>query len=409
MLQSLWRKRSYRFWADTLPYFRYAFMGGLTTSAVVILLVAGYWYARLMRDFPSNFPYVWILVAVLTFAVFPASIRTYLHRADLVYLLPLEADLPKYLKSAFRAAYIKQIVLILLLALVTLPIYRVGRWMDGESVSLSQLLLITIALMVIKVFCIYAYWREGQFREDVTRLFYRYIRLFVTAVYIYLLLHVHIALSIFIGSALLLCYIFLLKIPAAFPFHWVYFVKAEERAKERVYTFLSWFADVPESKRTIKRRKLLTFLDRWIEAKQSNAYRYLYWKFFQRSDIFPIVVRLSLTGIVFVSWLSHPYWKLFMFLFFALLIAAQLTSLYSFHLHQVWSQVYPISDKQRSKSAAFIVWWIYFAVILFMDVAFILSTRAIALGWSCGITVIIFAAAYRYFQSKASNVFSLEK
>lgn len=406
MMNALWKKRAYRFWHETAPYFRYAMMGGLTTTFVLLFLVGGYGYARLLQYFPPNFPYIWVLLILFILCIYPAHVRTYLVRADLVHLLPFESQISAYLRPAFATAYVRHTLFILLIAVLALPVYKAGRLSEGIAVLFPQMAVMAIALLVMKWFSIYACWKEGQFRDIETRQFYRCLRTAVVAVFLYLLLTAPLALSVLIGSVLLLVHLYLLRKPKSYSFHWEYFVHADERAKERIYTFLSWFVDVPESDRGLKRRRLLNIVDRWIVPNQKNAYYYLYWKFFQRSELSRIVFRLTLAGILFVWVLSDPLWKLGAFLFFAVLIAAQLSSLYSYHLHLVWVQVYPLAENLRSRSAAVTAWLIYCtAVAMIITPLLILSTGAI-LGWISLAGLIVLAIAYRYFNRKAVHTFT---
>lgn len=296
-----------------------------------------------------------------------------------------------------------------LAAVIALPVYRAGRLSEGETITWLHLAVTAAVLIVIKCFSVYASFREGQLRDVEVRRIYRCMRFIFIAVYVGLLLTVHPAISVWIGSLLLLIYLLLLRLPDKHSFHWEYFVQSEERAVERIYAFLSWFVDVPESSRGVQRRRLLNAADRWIKPVPENAYFYLYWKFFQRSELSRIVFRLTIAGVLFVAALSSPAWKLFVFIFFAILIAAQLTSVYSYHLHLVWGQVYPLPEHARSRSAVMMSWIIYCVLTAFLLLPLLVMTSGLTKLAALVAGILVIAGAYRYFHRKAIRTFSAQQ
>ncbi|GAK07979.1 ABC transporter, permease protein EscB [Geomicrobium sp. JCM 19038] len=82
--------------------------------------------------------------------------------------------------------------------------------------------------------------------------------------------------------------------------NWQWLIDEEESALIRNYKFINFFIDVPNLKRSFRRRRLLTrILQRCIPFKQSNTFVYLYSHLFARhNDYFYFYLRLTVIGML---------------------------------------------------------------------------------------------------------------
>ena len=75
---------------------------------------------------------------------------------------------------------------------------------------------------------------------------------------------------------------------------WDYLITKENQQQARLYAFFSWFVDVPQMGTRIARRSWISGLTRFIPFRQDAAYLYLYMKTLLRTELFAIVLRLTL-------------------------------------------------------------------------------------------------------------------
>lgn len=342
---TLWRKRAGLFWREILPYFRYVFSSGLALFLLVLFIITVNYYANFIDHIPDNFPVNWIAVVTLLPTLAFSPVRTFFRRADIVFLLPAEHRLQRYISQTLWLSVIVQSILTLVVWLVVWPLYRVT-----EGVGTSMFVLLLAVLLVMKWTNVYGRWQEQHLQYDRTRTLIMTVRWLGMAVLLYILFTYEPIRAVIIIGLALLAYVLALCLPAKFTMHWDQLIKVEEQQRAKYYAFLSWFIDMPQYERKAVQRRYLNWATNMLKFQQSNAYRYLYLKTFLRSDIFSMVVRLLIIGFIAIFFVENELVKGFLFLFFSYVIGVQLATLEQHHRYSFWLQIYPLSDAMRRKA-----------------------------------------------------------
>lgn len=371
---TLWRRRAGIFWREILPYFRYVASSGLALFLFVLFIITVNYYAKFIDNIPEHFPVHWIAVAALLPTLAFAPVRTFFRQADIVFLLPAEHRLQRYISHAFWLSLIVQSIWTLVVWLAVWPLYRVT-----EGVGTSVFVLLLALLLIMKWTNLYGRWQEQQMQYERTRVAMMSVRWFANAALLYVLfMYEHLPAFIVIGLALL-TYVFALRLPAKFVLNWGQLIKVEEQQRAKYYTFLSWFIDMPQYERKLVQRRYLNWAFNMIRFQQSNAYHYLYFKTFLRSDLFSIVVRLAIIGFIAIFFVEHELVKGFLFICFSYVIGVQLATLEQHHRYSFWVQIYPLHDDARRKSVlklvrtihAVAMGWLFVAVLSSLGLAWV--------------------------------------
>lgn len=393
---TLWRKRAGLFWREILPYFRYVISSGLALVLLILFIVTVHYYAKLIDHIPANFPVNWIAVAVLLPTLAFSPVRTYFRRADIVFLLPAEHRLKRYISRTLLLSLIVQSLFTLLVWLAIWPLYRVT---EGAGTSVFVLLL--AVLLVMKSTNIYGRWQEQQMQYERTRTLMMTVRWIAVGALLYILFtYPPLQAMIVIGLALL-AYIFALRLPAKFNLNWEQLIKIEEQQQAKYYAFLSWFIDVPQYERKTVQRRYLNWASNMLKFQQSNAFRYLYLKTFLRSDLFSMVVRLTVIGLIAIFFVENELVKGFLFLFFSYVIGVQLATLEQHHRYSFWLQVYPLRNEVRLQAVLNLVRTIHAVAMLLLYAVALLSLGFVLMSFYILVVGIILWFGYHIKRKRA--------
>ena len=113
--------------------------------------------------------------------------------------------------------------------------------------------------------------------------------------------------------------------------------------------------DVPSSGQKVSARRWLSKWGSGLPWNAGKAYRYLITKTFIRTEVFTIVLRLIVLGMLLSWWTAGSYFGVGVYLFFLLLVGVQLGALRRSHGESFWIMIYPISaESRRSQVLGFI-------------------------------------------------------
>ncbi|WP_164545727.1 ABC transporter permease [Paenibacillus albus] len=341
-VEALWRSRSAAFWRESMPYFRYMAQSGLPGVTIMALLAGISGYGILLRNLPANFPFVLVGVLVLTPLICWSPLRTWLREADIVFLVPREAEMPAYIRRSMRYNGMAGMAVVLIGCAAYLPLYHAG---DGRTSAVF----VVLASLVIKLLQIQAAWRERQIVNGGSRRLLRVLRWVATALAITALLKA--SLLIYFANWFVLFAIIYTRLPR-YPIPWLTLIEEEKRTRRRYTVFFSAFADIPTESAGVKTRKYAGWVARLIPYRKSNAFFYLYTQTLIRTELGGILLRLTALGL-FTGWLS-AYSALFagwgsagVCLLFVWLTGVQLRALAQAHRHSVWRHVYPLPEATR--------------------------------------------------------------
>lgn len=141
-----------------------------------------------------------------------------------------------------------------------------------------------------------------------------------------------------------------LRVPNRHAVPWERLIATEKNQGTRALMMLGWFVDVPGREQRVYARR---YLSRWgggIAWKRDSAYRFLLTKSFARGDVFGIVLRIAVLGMLLVLWNRSSYAGTGIYLFFLFIIGIQLSALRKLHSESFWLTVYPLPAGSRADS-----------------------------------------------------------
>ncbi|SDW82633.1 ABC transporter permease [Paenibacillus sp. CF384] len=344
-VDSLWRTRSSTFWRGALPYFRYIVQSGLPGVTIMLLLAGLAGYGMLLRNMPVTFPITLVGVVVLTPFICWSPLRTWLREADVVFLVPREAQLPSYLRRSFRYNSMGIMAAVLLMCGIYIPLYIAT---DGQTSSI----IIVVAALLLKLLHMGAAWRERQLVHAGSRRSIRLLRWSATAVGVASLLHTEIWKTVMylavVGCLFGLLY---LRMPR-YPIPWLLLIEEEKGTRRRYDVFFGAFTDVPTESAAVKSRPYASWMAKRIRYRREHAFVYLYTFTLIRTELGGILLRLTglglFTGILSAySGLWSGWGSAGVCMLFVWLSGVQLSALTQAHRHSVWRHVYPLPEQTR--------------------------------------------------------------
>jgi ABC-2 type transport system permease protein len=318
---------------------------GVPGVTIMLLLAGAAGYIWLLQHMPAVFPFTLIGAAALTPIVCWSPLRTWLREADIVFLVPREAEMNVYLRRSFLYNGIAGVIAAAVVCLIFIPLY-----LHGPGQLAAPLLL--AAVVLLKLLSSAAAWRERQLAWRGMRRGVRMLRWAVTAVGIAALLQTApwLASLYLIAAAGLLALLY--SRLQRYPLPWLTLIAEETRTRRRYAVFFSAFIDVPAESSQVAPRRYASWLAARIRYDKPNAFVYLYAYTLIRTELGGILLRLTVFG-MFAGWLSaySALWSGWgaagVCLLFVWFVGVQLGSLAQSHRHSVWRHVYPLPDSSR--------------------------------------------------------------
>jgi len=345
---ALWSHRSGAFRKETMPYYSYVARSGFPGVLMLVLIVASIGYSMLVRDVPEHFPFaVFGIVLTIGFVCW-SPLRTWLHPADTVFLLPQEAAMSEYIRRSFRYNGIGGLLGVWATLLIYWPMYAKGQGQAG-------LWTLLVALAALKAGNMAGAWRERRAAEAGARRALRLVRWALTGLTLAALYQLApwkaVLLGLLAAALLALAY----RLPRKHHFPWDTLIREEMRTRRRYYRFLSLFIDVPTQSPRIARRSYLSWLGGRIPYAQRGTYHYLYAMTMFRTELGGMLVRLTLLGMLVLYWLGDSVWldgwgASVVYALFAGIVGLQLGALRHSHKYAVWGHIYPLPADRRTAS-----------------------------------------------------------
>lgn len=333
----LWNKRFKAFYRDIIRYFSIIAMSVLY-SFILFGSAFIYYYVKILEGLPPDFPTELVAALFTAWIFLQTHVRTFLKKADTIFLPPAEAKFSSYFKKSFiYSAWIDGLKFFIVLLFIR-PLVREEVFMNGIFLILfAGLLVLNLRLT----------WIEQWLTTRFQLLTHRSIRFLSFSIILYFLF---IDVWTIAGILLLAHYVLWFHIFNSHPkrINWDFLMYQEERALTKIYTFIHLYTDVPHLKHSFKPRKLISWvLKKGVAHKQSSAYGYLFALLFSRSnEFYRLYVRLTLIGCAIVYFLPMYGWLvIFPVLFFT---GYQLLPLQ--HMLNDHSRIYPIATVTMKNS-----------------------------------------------------------
>ncbi|MGQ2381913.1 ABC transporter permease [Lactiplantibacillus plantarum] len=383
-MNELFQTRLQRHLRRMLRYLRLVFNDHFVIALMFFVGGLGLAYSNWLKTLgPQQTWIVWVLGLLLWAGLSVSHIATLLEPADTVFLLPRERDVHAYFVKAWRYSWwLAQAVQVIFVGL-TVPLLMIIDQMTGWS--LLALLITQLAL------------KDAQLTLSVTHLYQvkpsmkRWLRplnwagAFVTLAVGLLVtpwLSAAMAIAIAVGQRYLHQRIWSTTVIA-----WRDDIKAEANRMLGIYRFFNLFTDVPMVQGSVKRRRYLDWLLRWLPKDQQHAFGYLYTRGMLRGTEFSgLVVRLTVIGAVLLYFSGHGWLAMALDALFIYLIGFQLLPFYKQYDNIVFTHIYPLATKQRVKNFQRLLRNVLSLTGLIFLVAFWLSNAPLA---QVGILLII--------------------
>ncbi|WP_342562809.1 ABC transporter permease [Paenibacillus sp. FSL R7-0345] len=343
-LKELRRQRRSRFMGSMIPYVGYVIRSGVAMVLLLVLIAFSAWYTALLRDTPSDLPIRWIMLVFLLPAAVHSSFRTYLQSPDTIFLLPQGHRMKEYFAPSWVSGNVWKILRMAFILITLWPLYI------RTDASPQSLLLTALVLIAVKLLSSYGLWREIAMLSRPAAAGYQLLRWAIGGLMIAAWLWQPPLRALIFIVILAAAYFAALRVPNRHAVPWERLIATEKNQGTRALMMLGWFVDVPGREQRVYARR---YLSRWgggIAWKRDSAYRFLLTKSFARGDVFGIVLRIAVLGMLLVLWNRSSYAGTGIYLFFLFIIGIQLSALRKLHSESFWLTVYPLPAGSRADS-----------------------------------------------------------
>lgn len=343
-VKTLWKERANEFWSMAIRYLRYIGNSGFLFSVYVSIIIGSFYYGKLLKALPENFPAVEIVTILLFFFVARGKIRTFLREADANFLLPLEERFRPYLQRSLTYSYIMQAFNVLVIMLVLGPLYF-ARVTPERAPYLAGIVLV----LFLTGWNLLSRWEELRVPDGMKRKVLPIVRHLVVLVSIYTILQGAWILTgvLFIGLAVLYLVIYR-PLATRHTLKWERLIRLEGDALMLFYRIANMFVEVPQLNRKVKKRTWAAPFINLLSGQSRNIYTYMYSRAFIRSnDYFGIFLRLTVIGIVLMFILPTGMFLWTANVLILYMTAIQLTTMWPHFDMKVWVDLYPVPREIR--------------------------------------------------------------
>jgi len=346
--RSLWERRRAAYLRETMPYWRYVLgSGGLAMGFAFILLVQGYasLLNRARADGALEPWFAAFAAAAVAAALAWNPARTYVTRADLVLLLPMEARLAEYFRAArtLGAAW-SGAALAAALALYA-PFYAAAGFGGAAAYAGAA-----AAVLALKALLAYGAWKERQFRYAGARFAFAAAKAAAAFATAYTLLRGPLDIAAAGLLALWAAYAAALRAPQAYRYHWERLVETERRTVALHEAWFGLFVDLPHRAETYRARPYWNALLRLLPHKRPNAFLYLYWRTFLRSTMSVLALRIVAVEALLVWAFPHPGAAAAVFAASCWIMGLQLRGIRTPPEEPLLAAMSPLPDELRERS-----------------------------------------------------------
>ncbi len=286
-VKSLWGLRVQEFYKKMFRY--YSIIGAnVVYFFLIISSIFIYYFHLFLQWIPPQISVEGLLSLFVTFILIQTKVRTFIKRADIVFLLPLEWELKPYFIKSLVYSFVIDVIKLLSFITVFLSLFL-------KTIYIS--LPILFFIIGIVAYNIFMKWNEQWLENHVQFVLHRLNRFFSIYLMSYFLFKNEWIFEYVLMSVYFVYFIYFIGKKRSLNWQWL--IDEEERALLRNLKFINIFMDVPNLKRSFRNRRLLTMIvKRCIPYSQSSTFVYLFLHLFIRyNDYFYLYLRLTLIGI----------------------------------------------------------------------------------------------------------------
>lgn len=332
-------------------YLRYISNGHFMIALFFLIVTLSVYYQKWLETLSPNFPVNLVIALALGLVASYNPIQMFLKEPDKVYLIVKEKEMVRYFRLTLLYNYIVQLYLVFLVMGALFPLYSTA-YPDKQS---TDYLLLFVVLVIVKAWNMVTNWWMFKIRHAANRTFDKILRTALSIALFYFLLvgEFFIIVAILYFIVIINDYIYSKK---QFGLAWDVLIDNDQHRLALFYRFASMFANVPQAKKYLKKRRIWAKLvNQYIPFQHEKTYDYLYrLTFFRSTDYFNMYVRLIVVGSIVILFVGNVWVKIALAILFLYMTNFQMVTLYYHHRTNMWLDLYPIENMRKEK--AFIKW-----------------------------------------------------
>lgn len=296
-LRDVWSSRFMHYIGEVQKYMQFIFTGHIAIVLVFLIGAGGYQYSEWLKVVQTDFPAEIVIAVMIGILLAFSRPTTLLREPDQVYLLPLESKMSQYFSKALAWTFWSQVWIVAIVYIVCIPLLKAITALTTTEIWTIFLLIIVLKYISVQGEFSYRYSERGQM-VWVDRL----IRAVIFGAVLYMGLHAQLILAV-IATVISVVYIIIFrKKSVGEPVPYEHFVKIEQNRMMSFYRFANYFTDVPHLHGSIRRRRWMDWLYRFVPYGKENAQKYLVFRTFVRTDDhFYLWLRLTaISGVIAV-------------------------------------------------------------------------------------------------------------
>lgn len=339
-------------------YLRYIFNGHFMIALIFMVIALAVYYQRWIENIGEEFPAALVIALVFGFVVSYNPLQMFLQEPDKVFLIVKEEQMKRYFRLTLVYNYMVQLYVVLIAAAAVIPLYAA---VFPEKDKLDYVFMLVIILF-IKAWNLISNWYMLKIRHVNIRIMDKILRTILSISLIYFLL---------IGKFVVIFIVFFFIVIAnnivlarkQSGLAWDVLIENDQNRLALFYRFVSMFADVPQIKKRLKKRRFLSSLvNKWVSFKHDSTFDYLYrLTFIRSSDYLSLYIRLIIIGGLVIFFVPNIWLKIIFALLFIYMSNFQMITLYYHHQTSIWLDLYPVSKKV--KETAFLKWLVLLTLI----------------------------------------------
>lgn len=345
-------------------YLRYIFNGHFMIALLFMIVTGAIYYQKWLATLTPDFPSAFVIAGVFGLLVCYNPLQLFLKEPDKVFLIVKETAMQSYFRYGLLYNYVFQLYIVLIVIAAVTPLYTTMFGVGGK-----ELALMTLVILVMKAWNMLIKWDMLKIHNPYMRLLDQVIRIIMSAAIFYFILMGN---MLFAGVITGLFFLnFINNYVLARKQHglaWDVLIENDGHRLSNFYRMVSMFANVPEMKKRLKKRRILAlFVNKIIPFKNKATFDYVYRLSFIRSgDYFSMYVRLTLIGILVILFIPNVWLQLVLGLLFIYMTSFQIISLYHHYQTSIWIDLYPVEDKVRRESfLSFMIQLIFVQTLVF--------------------------------------------
>lgn len=349
-VMEVWKSRRQEYWTLAIKYLRLIGNSGFLFTIYILFLFGSYYYGQFLEWLPETFPAALFFTLFFTWLVTRGRVRTFMKQADVVFFLPMEGRLKNYFRASKNYSWMMETFWLTLGLFLLAPLF-----LDRIAFGREPFFLVLLCLSLLKYWNLAASFEEQRIQDHGKYKAHLWGRALINASVLFLLFStVSLLWAAAAGFVLLGLYQFYFRRISGV-LQWERLINIENNTVRTFFRVANNFTDVPHLKQSVKERKWISAIYKYIPFAQENTYRYLFGRaLFRSGDYFGIFIRLTVVGMIFLAAVDITWGIWLLAGLFSYMTALQLETLaYHFRTNQMLP-LYPL--KQSWKLSGLVFW-----------------------------------------------------